>query len=168
MPPPKKSCRSYSQLAATPPIDFEKVRLPGKSFVCVKATEGLPGTEDADMGTNVVGAKANGLLVGVYHLAHPEKPNPSAIAEAESFLNYAQQYTGAGYLPPTLDLEQKFADQFFLSNQDLTISAAKHALSSWLNWVWYATAVAWLSGRRAQRPVGRPESSFHPSAPPVS
>ena len=79
----------------------------GKSFAFIKATEGLTGPDDAAMTNNVTWASAAGLLVGVYHYAHPEnRPTTNgAVQEADHFLAYAGSAIGPGRLRPVLDLE---------------------------------------------------------------
>lgn len=78
-----------------------------KRFTYIKATEGLTGSDDAAMANNVAGATAAGMLVGVYHYAHPEnRPTTNgAMQEADHFLTYAGSAIGPGRLRPVLDLE---------------------------------------------------------------
>jgi GH25 family lysozyme M1 (1,4-beta-N-acetylmuramidase) len=117
-------------------INWEKVKEAQKLFAFVKATDGLPPDEDDYMEDNVEGANANGILVGVYHVANPDQPHRRAIDEAESFLNYAQQYTGPGFLPPVLDLEQAVVDRFLKARGSTT--AAHHELAQWVStWMGY-------------------------------
>lgn len=82
-------------------INWAAVATSGESFTVVKATESTNYTNPY-MATDVTGARGAGLVVGVYHFAHPEI---SATAQADYF---AQQVNGiAGtMLPPVLDLEQ--------------------------------------------------------------
>jgi len=84
----------------------------GKRFVFIKATEGLTGPDDAAMANNVARATAAGLLVGVYHYAHPEnRPTPSgAVQEADHFLAYAGSAIGPGRLRPVMDLQGSAAN----------------------------------------------------------
>ena len=84
----------------------------GRRFTFIKATEGLTGPDDPAMANNVAGATAEGLLVGVYHYAHPEnRPTPSgAVQEADHLLGYAGSAIAPGRLPPVLDLESKAAN----------------------------------------------------------
>jgi GH25 family lysozyme M1 (1,4-beta-N-acetylmuramidase) len=79
----------------------------GKRFAYIKATEGLTGPDDAAMANNVARATAAGLLVGVYHYAHPEnRPTTTgAVQEADHLLSYAGSAIGPGRLRPVLDLE---------------------------------------------------------------
>ena len=91
----------------------------GKKFTYIKASEGLTGPDDAAMANNVTRATAAGLLVGVYHYAHPENrpTNGGAVLEADHFLNYAGSAIGPGRLRPVLDLEGSSAN---LSTTTLT------------------------------------------------
>jgi GH25 family lysozyme M1 (1,4-beta-N-acetylmuramidase) len=79
----------------------------GQRFAYIKATEGLTGPDDAAMANNVARATAAGVLMGVYHYAHPEnRPAPAGAAqEADHFLSYSGSAIGPGYLRPVLDLE---------------------------------------------------------------
>jgi GH25 family lysozyme M1 (1,4-beta-N-acetylmuramidase) len=79
----------------------------GKRFVFVKATEGLTGPHDGAMTNNVARAVAAGLLVGVYHYAHPEnRPTTNgAILEASNMVVYAGSAIGPGRLRPVIDIE---------------------------------------------------------------
>lgn len=79
----------------------------GFRFAFLKATEGLSGPDDPTMATNVAGASAAGLLVGVYHFAHPEnRPTTNgAVQEADHLLSYAGAAIGPGRLRPVLDIE---------------------------------------------------------------
>lgn len=90
-------------------IQWADVENAGKRFVFVKATDGVVtgGANDIDptMAANVNGARSKNMLVGVYHVAHPEQPKRDAASETISFLSYAFQFMGAGFLPPVLDLE---------------------------------------------------------------
>jgi GH25 family lysozyme M1 (1,4-beta-N-acetylmuramidase) len=82
-------------------INWATVAASGQAFTIVKATESTNYTNPYVM-TDVTGARAAGLLVGVYHFAHPDV---SATAQADYF---ARQVNGIGgtLLPPVLDLEQ--------------------------------------------------------------
>ncbi|MDW8309234.1 MAG: GH25 family lysozyme [Verrucomicrobiales bacterium] len=86
---------------------WEQMFAEGKRFAFVKATEGLTGPDDPAMAANVARATAAGLLVGVYHYAHPEnRPTPAgAVQEADHLLSYAGNFVGPGYLRPVLDVE---------------------------------------------------------------
>jgi lysozyme len=88
-------------------IDWPAVLGAGYRFVLVKATSG-----DADeralrnpyFEEQVAGAKAAGLVVGVYHFAYPETNSPEA--EAQYFTDVAGSYLREGYLRPALDIEE--------------------------------------------------------------
>ena len=79
----------------------------GQSFTFVKATEGLTGPDDPTMATNVANAAQAGLLVGVYHFAHPENLTAmnGAVQEADHLLSDAGDAIGPGKLRPVLDIE---------------------------------------------------------------
>ena len=84
-------------------INWTKVYEAGYRFVFIKATEGV-NFVDPNLEKNVEGAKKAGLLVGVYHFAHPESNKPED--EARFFLSVAGKYVKNGYLKPVLDLEK--------------------------------------------------------------
>jgi GH25 family lysozyme M1 (1,4-beta-N-acetylmuramidase) len=67
-------------------INWSSVAAAGKQFAFAKATEGVTYV-DPTVGTNTAGARAAGLLVGVYHFAHPD--TNTAAAEAQHFLTAA-------------------------------------------------------------------------------
>ncbi|HTL31434.1 MAG TPA: glycoside hydrolase family 25 protein, partial [Tepidisphaeraceae bacterium] len=98
-------------------INWASVAADGKKFAFQKATEGISYV-DPTVGTNTSGAKANGILVGVYHFAHPD--TDTAASEAAHFLSGAANYIKAGFLQPVLDLEDG-------------ASIGKAALSQWTN-----------------------------------
>lgn len=81
-------------------INWAQVAASGETFTVVKATESTNYTNPYVM-TDVLGARSAGLLVGLYHFAHPEF---SPTAQADYF---ARQINGIGgtLLPPVLDLE---------------------------------------------------------------
>src|SRR5690348_14548531 len=121
---PIESLESRVFLSRTPGIDvshwqgtinWASVASSGKKFAFQKATEGT-NYIDPTVGTNTAGAQANGVLVGVYHFAHPD--TNSAAAEAAYFLSNAANYIKPGFLQPVLDLEDGS-------------SLGKAALSTW-------------------------------------
>src|SRR5579872_4210673 len=99
-------------------IDWNAVKAAGKTFVFVKASEGMNSSE-SPKGTpytviNVNGAKAAQLVVGTYHLARPDL-NPTlknAESEAINFLNRAWQFIGSEFLPPALDMENDYVNAY--------------------------------------------------------
>jgi GH25 family lysozyme M1 (1,4-beta-N-acetylmuramidase) len=103
-------------------INWSSVAAAGKQFAFQKATEGTTYV-DPTVGTNTSGAKNAGLLVGVYHFAHPD--TNTAAAEAQHFLGAAASYITNGFLHPVLDLEDGS-------------TIGKTALSQWVN-DWCAT-----------------------------
>jgi len=98
-------------------INWSSVAGAGKQFAFQKATEGI-NYIDPTAGTNTSGAQAAGVLIGVYHFAHPE--TNSATAEANWFVSNGGAYMTSGFLHPVLDLE---------SGSTL----GKTALSQWVN-----------------------------------
>lgn len=86
-----------------PSINWSQVYGSGRVFAFIKATEGT-GYTDPYLTTHTSGAKAAGLLVGVYHFARPDLGN-SGTTEANWFVSAAGQYMTGGHLPPVLDLE---------------------------------------------------------------
>jgi GH25 family lysozyme M1 (1,4-beta-N-acetylmuramidase) len=106
-------------------INWAKVAASGKvDFAIVKATEGKRYT-DPSFFANVAGASANGIAVGMYHVATPVKDLADARAEANHFVAVARPATGN--VIPALDIE--------LSHVPDTMSPA--TLESW--------ARAWLN-----------------------
>jgi T5SS/PEP-CTERM-associated repeat protein len=97
----------FQNESGIPQASWDQMFAAGKRFVFVKATEGLTGPHDATMALNVQRAAAAGLLVGVYHFAHPEnRPTTNgAILEASNLVVYAGSAIGPGRLRPVLDLE---------------------------------------------------------------
>ena len=87
------------------PINWASVRSAGYRFVFVKATESVS-IEDAYLDVLAPGARAAGLLTGVYHVCWPADNTPEA--EAAYFLQNARQYITAGFLIPVLDLEPRY------------------------------------------------------------
>jgi GH25 family lysozyme M1 (1,4-beta-N-acetylmuramidase) len=90
-----------------PETNWTQMFAQGTTFAFVKATEGLTGANDPAMATNVARATQAGLLVSVYHFAHPEsRPTTNgAVQEATNFLTYAGGAIGPGMLRPVLDIE---------------------------------------------------------------
>jgi len=87
------------------PINWTSVRSAGYRFVFVKATESVS-IKDAYLDVLAPGARAAGLLTGVYHVCWPADNTPEA--EAAYFLQNAGQYMTAGCLIPVLDLEPRY------------------------------------------------------------
>lgn len=84
-------------------VDWERVAGAGVAFAWAKASEGQT-YRDKTCRTNVDGARANLVRVGVYHFARPEGSLADAEAEAR---NLAAAIGGLGPLdlPPVLDIE---------------------------------------------------------------
>ena len=102
----------YQGSSGISPSAWNQMFVEGRRFTFIKATEGLTGPDDAAMTNNVARATAEGLLVGVYHYAHPgNRPTPSgAVQEANHLLAYAGGAIAPGRLPPALDLEGNAAN----------------------------------------------------------
>lgn len=96
----------------------------GKRFAFIKATEGLTGPHDPTMATNVARGTAAGLLIGVYHFAHPEnRPTTNGAAqEASNMVLYAGAAIAPGRLRPVLDLEGSAANLSTAALTDWTIA----------------------------------------------
>lgn len=113
-------------------ITWSQVAAAGKSFAFIKATKGTCYT-DSRFGSYITSAPSAGLVVGAYHFALPE--DNTAGAEALYFLSTAGAYTGAGYLPPVLDLEDP-AGTCLVHSQALTSYYSSAALTAWTQtWV---------------------------------
>ena len=95
---------SHFQNQATPGgvLGWSSVASSGVQFTYVKASEGLT-VDDTNFAGNISGAFNAGLIVGAYHLAHPENNTPQQ--EITHFITDAGPYISAGYLRPTFDLE---------------------------------------------------------------
>jgi GH25 family lysozyme M1 (1,4-beta-N-acetylmuramidase)/uncharacterized protein (DUF2141 family) len=106
-------------------INWSSVVGAGKQFAFQKGTEGVTYV-DPTASTNTAGAQAAGVLIGVYHFAHPE--TNSAVAEANWFVQNAGQYMTSGFLHPVLDLESGS-------------TIGRTALSQWVN-NWCSTVQA--------------------------
>jgi GH25 family lysozyme M1 (1,4-beta-N-acetylmuramidase) len=83
-------------------IDWTQVAAAGKRFAFMKASEGTT-LADETYATNRAQARANGLYVGAYHFARPDRTPGDPAAEADYFLAMSQ--LEAGDLVPVLDLE---------------------------------------------------------------
>jgi GH25 family lysozyme M1 (1,4-beta-N-acetylmuramidase) len=83
-------------------IDWAKVKVAGKRFAYMKATESTDFV-DNKYATNRAQAKAQGIKVGAYHFAQPSTTSGDAVAEANWFIKNAGPVSGE--LLPVLDLE---------------------------------------------------------------
>lgn len=93
-------------------IDWVSLWAEGIRFAYIKCAQGNEGLPDHDFQANVAGARAVGMLVGVYHFAYPLPvlPGTSGLRDPEA---QAQLHFGlsgglgsrVGELPPALDLE---------------------------------------------------------------
>lgn len=86
-------------------IDWKQVREAGKSFAMIKATEGRS-IVDGRLQTNVEGARAAGVLAGVYHFCRAASV-AEAQQEAAFFCSVLDGLGGikAIDIPPVLDIE---------------------------------------------------------------
>ena len=82
----------WTQTAADPDVDF----------AIIKATQGQNAI-DPSFYLNLAGARAEGLTVGMYHVATPSRSTDDARAEADHFLSVAQPLQGD--IIPALDIE---------------------------------------------------------------
>ena len=83
-------------------IDWAKVKVAGKRFAYLKATESTDFIDNT-YATNRAQAKAQGIKVGAYHFARPSTTSGDAVAEANWFVKNAAPISGE--LIPVLDLE---------------------------------------------------------------
>jgi GH25 family lysozyme M1 (1,4-beta-N-acetylmuramidase)/Fe-S cluster biogenesis protein NfuA len=83
-------------------IAWDQVAASGVDFAIIKATEGT-NRIDPMFFTNVAGASAQGVAVGMYHVATPVKDLTDARREADHFVNVAGPV--AGNVIPALDIE---------------------------------------------------------------
>jgi lysozyme len=121
-------------------ITWSAVHDSGIVFAFVKASEGdLRGNQiiDRDFKRNMDGAHTAHVLVGPYHLGHPEyKKNGlynTAESEARLFLNAAGAYLRGireGILRPALDIEATTVEQLV---RDKGREDAKKYLASWIH-----------------------------------
>jgi GH25 family lysozyme M1 (1,4-beta-N-acetylmuramidase) len=98
----------FQDSSGIPETNYAQMYTQGNRFAFVKSTEGLTGANDPTMAVNVSNALQAGLLVGVYHFAHPEnRPTTNgAVMEADNFLSYSGSAIGPGRLRPILDMEE--------------------------------------------------------------
>ena len=81
-------------------IDWKAAAAGGKEFAFIKSTEGTePGNDNLD--SDVKGARAAGLHIGLYHKARPAM---DATAQADAFAESVLE-VGGEQLPPVLDFE---------------------------------------------------------------
>lgn len=128
-------------------IDWVKCKTNGIAFAYVKATEST-GWTSSTMASQVAGANAQGIPVGLYHFARPSShPNVtganSADTEAQHFLDVAGPYiaTGGKYLIPMLDWEDPY-----VTNQSTTV-LNETIMSQWVNeWCYYVSNYARAKG----------------------
>ncbi len=128
-------------------IDWVHCKTNGVYFAYIKATEST-GFVSSTMASQVAGAKAQGIPVGLYHFARPNAhPNitgaNSADTEAQYFLNTASPYiqTGGKYLVPMLDWEDPYVTNVSTAVLNQT------TMSQWVNeWCYYVSNYAKTKG----------------------
>ena len=101
----------------------------GLVFCYTKATDGLAGL-DWTFTNNMERGRAAGVLLGAFHMAHPE--TNTAVAEADYFVTAAGNYISNGYLRPALDLEY---------GSGLSTAALSQWVNDWMNRVQQLTGV---------------------------
>jgi parallel beta-helix repeat protein len=117
-------------------INWSKVYGAGYRFAFAKATEGdhrPPVIIDPNFVTNMENGREAGLLMGAYHLAHPETNN--ATDEALFFVSVASTYLNESYLRPALDLEQEVVNKVIAEKGE---EEGKKYLSNWVE-TWIST-----------------------------
>lgn len=128
-------------------IDWVHCKTNGVAFAYIKATEST-GFISSTMTSQIAGAKAQGIPVGLYHFARPSShPNitgvNSADTEAQYFLNTAGSYiqTGGQYLIPMLDWEDPNVTSVSTTVLNQT------TMSQWVNeWCYYVSNYAKSKG----------------------
>jgi len=117
-------------------INWSEVYGAGYRFAFVKATEGdhrPPVIVDPNFATNMKNGSEAGLLMGAYHVAHPEMNN--ATDEALFFVSVASTYLKESYLRPALDLEQEIVNKVIAEKGK---DEGKKYLSNWVE-TWIST-----------------------------
>ncbi len=110
-------------------INWSQVKSAGYDFAWTKITEGTTYL-DPTAATNLVNAKAAGVLIGAYHFARYD--NNAAADEVSWYLANAGPYIKAGYLVPMLDVEHA---------ETLTKAQLSQWVNDWCNGVLAATGV---------------------------
>lgn len=84
-------------------IDWKQAKSLGYEFVFVKATQATR-AKDVDFRNFVDSARKQGVLVGAYHYAVPDRDHGDAVLEAQ---NFAKEIVKEKFeLPPVLDIEE--------------------------------------------------------------
>lgn len=101
-------------------VDWAKVSASGIKFAILKATEGTQFIDDT-LAVNVLGARENGISVGVYHFCRAATIT-AAIAEAKFFCSVIDDLGGIKMfdIPPVLDIESANAPKAELTAICLT------------------------------------------------
>ncbi len=125
-----------------PAIDWPAAKAGGIEFAYIKVTEGV-GYVDPKVDAHLGGARAAGIIPGLYHFARPDTNSgrDDALHFAEQLK--ARNAVGAGNLPPCLDLEER--SRGALAKVDLVdwvsdfLAAAREATGR-RQWMLYASA----------------------------
>ncbi len=108
-------------------VSMSTIYSAGKSFSYVKATEGV-NTNDDTFTYNMTSSNPNGVVLGSYHLCRPDiSINNTAVNEANHFISIAGDYIGNGFLPPALDMEKNFANNY------INAGHTYNELAQWIN-----------------------------------
>jgi GH25 family lysozyme M1 (1,4-beta-N-acetylmuramidase) len=110
-------------------INWDNVKNAGNTFAFIKCTESIESEFEDNLFTqNAQNAVNAGLVIGAYHIATPFYN--SASDEANHFLSIASPYINNGNLPPALDLEPYYVNQYINTGHSYS------DLSTWiLNWI---------------------------------
>jgi GH25 family lysozyme M1 (1,4-beta-N-acetylmuramidase) len=115
-------------------VDWTAVASTPVRFVIMRATIGntptTPRSVDERYEEYLVGATANGLVVGAYHRANVGRADGDAIGEADYFVNHAQ--IAAGDVLPVLDIEERHG---------LTVEELQDWVRTWVQRVFARTGV---------------------------
>lgn len=85
--------------------DWGAVRGAGHAFAYIKATEGI-GFVSPTLDSQLAGARAAGLVTGLYHFARPDTNGPQQDAADFAAQLARLNSAGQGNLPPCLDIEK--------------------------------------------------------------
>lgn len=111
-------------------IDWANVKNAGYTFAFIKCTESIEKEfEDNLFQQNVQNATNAGVIVGSYHIATPFYN--SASDEANHFLGIALPYINEGNIPPVLDLEPYYVNQYIRAGH--SYSDLSSWIQSWIN-----------------------------------
>ncbi len=89
--------------------DWGAVRRSGQAFAYIKATEGV-GYVSPTLDGQLAGARAAGLVTGLYHFGRPDTNTPQQDAADFAAQLARLNASGPGNLPPCLDIETDGSD----------------------------------------------------------